>query len=116
MRPTSGGFSSGSGVRLVISTSVFGDIQKKRQTRIAIPLVDVSTPKWRRKRMKRRDFLKAGGVGLVATAGVAAPAIAQSNPEVKWRMTASWPKALDTLYGGCGNFAKQGVRTTHTTI
>jgi TRAP-type mannitol/chloroaromatic compound transport system substrate-binding protein len=57
--------------------------------------------------MKRRDFLKAGGVGLVATAGVAAPAIAQSNPEVKWRLAASWPKALDTLYGGCEYFAKR---------
>jgi hypothetical protein len=40
-----GDFSSGSGLRLAISTSVFGDIQKKRQTRIAIPLVDVSTSK-----------------------------------------------------------------------
>src|SRR5215210_8476892 len=56
--------------------------------------------------MKRRDFLKVGGVGLAATA-VAAPAIAQSNPEIKWRYTASWPKALDTLYGGCEYFAKR---------
>src|SRR3981081_2132278 len=57
--------------------------------------------------MKRRDFLKAGGVGLAASAVVAAPAIAQSNPEIKWRYTASWPKALDTLYGGCEYFAKR---------
>src|SRR4030081_51891 len=64
------------------------------------------------KRMKRRDFLKAGGVGLVATAGVAAPAIAQSNPEVKWRLAASWPKALDTLYGGCEYFAKRVAEVT----
>src|SRR4030081_2588625 len=64
------------------------------------------------KRMKRRDFLKAGGVGLVATAGVAAPAIAQSNPEVKWRLAASWPKALDTLYGGCEYFAKRVAEIT----
>src|ERR1700716_3115599 len=62
--------------------------------------------------MKRRDFLKAGGVGLVATAGVAAPAIAQSNPEVKWRLAASWPKALDTLYGGCEYFAKRVAEIT----
>src|SRR5262245_42202645 len=57
----------------------------------------------RRDCMKRREFLKAGGVGLAATA-VAAPAIAQSMPEVRWRLAASWPKALDTLYGGCEFF------------
>src|SRR3954467_6126531 len=56
--------------------------------------------------MKRREFLKAGGVGLAATA-VAAPAIAQSMPEVKWRMPTSWPKSLDTLYGGCEYFSKR---------
>ena len=48
--------------------------------------------------MKRRQFIKAAGVGLAATA-IAAPAIAQSMPEVKWRLTASWPKSLDTLFG-----------------
>src|SRR6476646_1504472 len=56
--------------------------------------------------MKRREFLKAGGIGLAAST-VAAPAIAQSLPEIKWRLTASWPKALDTLYGGCEFFCKR---------
>ena len=56
--------------------------------------------------MKRRQFLKAAGVGLAGSA-VAAPAIAQSSPTVKWRLTASWPKSLDTLYGGCEYFAKR---------
>src|SRR6201747_2061589 len=55
--------------------------------------------------MKRRDFLKVSAAGAAATA-VASPAIAQSSPEIKWRMTTSWPKSLDTLYGGCEVMAK----------
>jgi TRAP-type mannitol/chloroaromatic compound transport system substrate-binding protein len=61
--------------------------------------------------MKRREFLKAAGIGLAGSA-VAAPAIAQSMPEVKWRLTASWPKSLDTLYGGCEYFAKRIAEIT----
>ncbi len=61
--------------------------------------------------MKRREFLKAAGVG-VATSTIAAPAIAQSMPELKWRLTASWPKSLDTLYGGCEYFAKRIAEIT----
>lgn len=55
--------------------------------------------------MKRRDFLKVSAVGAAATA-VASPAIAQSMPEVKWRMTSSFPKSLDTIYGAAEAFAK----------
>ncbi len=54
--------------------------------------------------MKRRQFLTAGA-GLAATA-VAAPAIAQSQPEIRWRLTSSFPKSLDTIYGGAEVFAK----------
>jgi TRAP-type mannitol/chloroaromatic compound transport system substrate-binding protein len=61
--------------------------------------------------MKRREFLKAAGIGMT-TSAVAAPAIAQSMPEVKWRLTASWPKSLDTLYGGCEYFAKRIAEIT----
>jgi len=55
--------------------------------------------------MKRREFLKVAGVGAATTA-IAKPAIAQSMPELKWRMTASWPKSLDTLFGACVTVAK----------
>src|SRR6478752_139195 len=55
--------------------------------------------------MKRRDFLKVSAAGAAATA-VASPAIAQSAPEIKWRMTSSFPKSLDTLFGGSVEFAK----------
>jgi TRAP-type mannitol/chloroaromatic compound transport system substrate-binding protein len=55
--------------------------------------------------MKRRQFLKVASAGIAASA-VAAPAIAQSMPEVRWRLTASWPKSLDTLYGSCETFSK----------
>ncbi|MGA2566537.1 MAG: TRAP transporter substrate-binding protein [Pseudolabrys sp.] len=55
--------------------------------------------------MKRRKFLTALGAGAAA-AVIAKPAIAQSMPELKWRLTASWPKSLDTLFGACETIAK----------
>src|SRR5881275_3139051 len=56
--------------------------------------------------MKRRDFIKVTGLGAAGVATFAAPAIAQSSPEIKWRMPTSWPKSLDTLYGGAEMMAK----------
>src|SRR6201996_6548689 len=56
--------------------------------------------------MKRRDFLKVSAAGAAASAAVASPAIAQSMPELKWRMTSSFPKSLDTLYGASLEFSK----------
>ncbi len=56
--------------------------------------------------MKRRQFIQTAGAGLAASA-VAAPAIAQSQPEVKWRLASSFPKSLDTIYGGGEFLAKQ---------
>ncbi|MGH8745964.1 MAG: TRAP transporter substrate-binding protein, partial [Burkholderiales bacterium] len=55
--------------------------------------------------MQRRSFLKKAAVGLAA-GSVAAPAIAQSNPKISWRMATSWPKSLDTLFGGADMVAK----------
>ena len=63
--------------------------------------------------MQRRSFLKQAAVGVGAGAAtVAAPAIAQSNPAISWRMAASWPKSLDTMYGGADLFCKRIAELT----
>src|SRR5215469_3227178 len=62
--------------------------------------------------MKRRDFLKVSATGAAAAAAVASPAIAQSSPEIKWRMASSFPKSLDTLYGCSEQFAKYVAEMT----
>ena len=61
--------------------------------------------------MKRRQFLSALGAGAAASA-VAAPAIAQSNPEIKWRLASSFPKSLDTIYGAAEIFSKHVAELT----
>jgi TRAP-type mannitol/chloroaromatic compound transport system substrate-binding protein len=65
--------------------------------------------------MERRQFLKTAGLGAAATAGaatIAAPAIAQSNPSVKWRLASSYPKSLDTIFGGGPHIAKRVAEAT----
>src|SRR4051794_6100880 len=62
-----------------------------------------------REHMQRRKFLRTVGLGAGGVASVsmlAAPAIAQSMPELKWRMASSFPKSLDTIYGAGEVFAK----------
>src|SRR6266550_193154 len=55
--------------------------------------------------MKRRQFLQAAGLAAAATA-VAKPAIAQSAPELRWRLTSSFPKSLDTIFAAAEIFSK----------
>jgi TRAP-type mannitol/chloroaromatic compound transport system substrate-binding protein len=62
--------------------------------------------------MERRSFLKKAGAGLAAGA-IAAPAIAQgTQPEVKWRLASSFPKSLDTIYGGAETISKRVAAAT----
>src|SRR3954470_11416601 len=59
----------------------------------------------------RRKFLARAGAGAAA-AVVAAPAIAQALPEVRWRCASSFPKSLDTIYGGGEVIAKRVAAIT----
>jgi TRAP-type mannitol/chloroaromatic compound transport system substrate-binding protein len=58
--------------------------------------------------MDRRSFLTKASIGGVAAAGasvLAAPAIAQTAPKITWRVTSSFPKALDTIFGAAETMA-----------
>jgi len=55
--------------------------------------------------MKRRNFLKGAAIGGAATA-LAAPALAQGQPKVAWRLTSGFPRSLDTIYGAAEVFAE----------
>ncbi|PKA41760.1 TRAP transporter substrate-binding protein [Rhizobium sullae] len=65
--------------------------------------------------MDRRSFIKkagTAGAGAVAASALAAPAIAQENPKISWRMTSSFPKSLDTIFGGAEDIAKHVSNAT----
>jgi TRAP-type mannitol/chloroaromatic compound transport system substrate-binding protein len=61
---------------------------------------------------RRKFFKKSGVVATGATVALASPAIAQSSPEVKWRLTSSFPKALDTIFGAANTFSKYVAEAT----
>ena len=65
--------------------------------------------------INRRKFLGAatvGGAGAVAATAIAAPAIAQTMPELEWRMVSSFPPSLDTIYGAAEVFAQAVAEMT----
>src|SRR4051812_23324046 len=64
--------------------------------------------------LKRRQFLQAAVTTVAAGAAgtVAAPAIAQPQPEIRWRMTSSFPRVLDNIYGTAQTFAKYMAEAT----
>ena len=54
--------------------------------------------------MDRRSLIKNAGIAGVLAAG-AAPAV-HAQAAVRWRLSSSFPKALDTIYGAAEVFAK----------
>jgi TRAP-type mannitol/chloroaromatic compound transport system substrate-binding protein len=62
--------------------------------------------------MERRSFLKNTGLAGILAAG-AAPAIAQTPGEVKWRLASSFPKSLDTIFGGAETISKRVAAITN---
>jgi TRAP-type mannitol/chloroaromatic compound transport system substrate-binding protein len=54
--------------------------------------------------MDRRSLIKNAGIAGVLAAGVA-PAV-HAQAAIRWRLASSFPKSLDTLYGGAEVFAK----------
>jgi TRAP-type mannitol/chloroaromatic compound transport system substrate-binding protein len=56
-------------------------------------------------KIDRRKVL-IGTATAAAAAPLAAPAIAQTSPELRWRLTSSFPKSLDTIFGAAEIFAK----------
>ena len=61
--------------------------------------------------MQRREFIKNAAAGVAAGA-IAAPAIAQSNPTINWRLASSFPKSLDTIFGAAEILAKRVSQLT----
>ncbi len=62
--------------------------------------------------MKRRSFIKHTGLAGILAAGTA-PAFAQGTGEVKWRLASSFPKSLDTIYGGAEVVSKRVAAATN---
>ena len=64
--------------------------------------------------MERRKFLKGSILGGVAAAAstLAAPAIAQSNPTIRWRMPTHMPKVLPLLWEGGEMFVRKVSEAT----
>jgi TRAP-type mannitol/chloroaromatic compound transport system substrate-binding protein len=58
----------------------------------------------------RRALL--GAATLAVPAALAAPALAQTNPEVNWRVSSAFPRNLDVLFGTGENIAKRVAQIT----
>ena len=55
--------------------------------------------------MRRRSFVQRAAAAAAAT--VAAPAITHAQSALRWRLTSSFPKSLDTLFGAGETLARK---------
>ncbi|MCB5201573.1 TRAP transporter substrate-binding protein [Neorhizobium sp. T786] len=65
--------------------------------------------------MDRRRFFKqaaTASVGAAAATALAAPAIAQDRPKITWRLTSSFPKNLDIIFGAATEIAESVKNAT----
>jgi TRAP-type mannitol/chloroaromatic compound transport system substrate-binding protein len=63
--------------------------------------------------MNRRELIKGiGGAGLGLGAGLLDAAHAADLPTVRWRLTSSFPKSLDILFGAADQFAERVKQLT----
>jgi TRAP-type mannitol/chloroaromatic compound transport system substrate-binding protein len=65
--------------------------------------------------MQRRKFLARAGAGIAAGAA-AIPTLSSAQtaalPAIKWRLTSSFPKSLDTIYGAAETISKRVAAAT----
>jgi TRAP-type mannitol/chloroaromatic compound transport system substrate-binding protein len=65
--------------------------------------------------MQRRKFLASAGAGLAAGAA-AVPTLSSAQaaalPTIKWRLTSSFPKSLDTIFGAADVISKRVAAST----
>ena len=69
--------------------------------------------------MERRKFISGAAAGRATGAALAAsfpkPALADSLPEIKWRLASSFPKNLDTIYGAVDEMCRSIAAATEAT-
>jgi TRAP-type mannitol/chloroaromatic compound transport system substrate-binding protein len=63
--------------------------------------------------LKRRNFAGSALAGAAAATALTAPAIVRAQPKLRWRLTSSWPKNLDTIYAGAEQVAKRVKEATN---
>ena len=62
--------------------------------------------------MNRRSLLRQAGLAGTAAASVAAPAVVSAQPVLRWRLTSSYPKNLDVIFGAAEVFSRTVAELT----